>query len=84
LSILRVWDIIKNEKPTIIPVSGNMRCNNNDMILKFALIGAGLAILPYWLVYDKLKVGSLKQIMQEAMSDSVPINAVYLDKNIYH
>ncbi|VAW51309.1 hypothetical protein MNBD_GAMMA05-822 [hydrothermal vent metagenome] len=61
-----------------------MRCNNNDMILKFALIGAGLAILPYWLVYDKLKVGSLKQIMQEAMSDSVPINAVYLDKNIYH
>ncbi|VAW62618.1 Transcriptional regulator, LysR family [hydrothermal vent metagenome] len=79
-SLLRVWDIVKNEKPGTVSVTGNMRCNNGDMILESALIGAGLAILPYWLVYEKLKAGSLKQIMQEAMPDAVPVSTVYLDK----
>ncbi len=79
-SLRCVWDIVKNEESVTIPVSGNIRCNNGDMILESALIGAGLAILPYWLVYEKLKTGSLKQIMQETMPDPVPVSAVYLDK----
>jgi len=79
-SLRRVWEIVKNEESISLPVSSNMRCNNGDMILESVLIGSGLAILPYWLVYKKLNAGTLKQIMPQATPGFVPISAVYLDK----
>ncbi len=79
-SLLRIWNLVKTDRTISIPVSGNMRCNNGDMILESALIGTGIAMLPYWLVYKELNAGTLKQIMHDTMPDPVPINAVYLDK----
>jgi len=79
-SLHQVWNLLINGQSVTIPVKGNIRCNSGDMILESVLIGSGLGVLPYWLVYRYLQDGSLVQIMDDLMPVAVPINMVYLDK----
>lgn len=79
-SLRQVWNLAINGQAVTVPVMGNMRCNNGDMILESVLIGSGLGVLPYWLVYKYLQAGSLVQIMGDLMPVADPISMVYLDK----
>jgi len=74
------WDLIKDDNDSSVTVSGNIRCDSGNMILNSALIGSGLAILPYWLVYQLLETGGLVQVFSDAKPIFIPINTVYIDK----
>lgn len=74
------WDLLKDDNDSSVAVSGNIRCDSGNMILNSALIGSGLAILPYWLVYQLLETGDLVQVFSDAKPICFPINMVYIDK----
>jgi DNA-binding transcriptional LysR family regulator len=73
-------DFIKDEEGQSVSVSGNFRCNSGNMILESAIIGTGMAILPYWLVYQALKSGELVQVFSKAEPIYFPISTVFIDK----
>ncbi len=74
------WGGLKDKNGHTISISGNMRCNSGNMILESVIVGAGLAILPNWLVYKELESGVLQEILSDIKPISFPINTVYIDK----
>lgn len=79
-SLHQDWDFLQKGIEMSFSTSGNLRCNSGSMILESALMGIGLAVLPYWLVYKHLEDGSLKHVMTDLSAVSFPINMVFLDK----
>ncbi len=61
------------------PVSGNFRTNNGDMIRLAALAGQGIAVLPIFLVYEDLKLGRLKRLLEDYPLPELGAYAVYLE-----
>lgn len=74
------WDLIKDEDGSSLSVAGNIRSNSGNMILSSALIGSGLAVLPYWLAYQALETGDLVPVLVDVKPVYFPINMVFIDK----
>lgn len=47
-----------------VKVKGRFRANDSDVLLRAALDGLGLALLPAWLVIDALESGALKTVLE--------------------
>ncbi|HHE6469249.1 TPA: LysR family transcriptional regulator [Providencia rettgeri] len=73
------WQV-KNEREENIEINPPSRLMMDDMqaIKDIAIMGGGIAWLPYWLVREQLANGSLKEILKEYSSASWPIHAVWL------
>lgn len=73
------WQV-KNERGEISEINPPARLIMDDMqaIKDAAIMGGGIAWLPYWLVREQLASGSLKEILKEYSSASWPIYAVWL------
>ncbi len=74
------WAFVMGNANIGITTESSLRCNSGNMILESALIGMGLAALPYWLVYKHLEKGTLQQVMGDLSVVKFPISMVYLDK----
>lgn len=59
----QTWTFSKEEDDTSVGVSGNMVVNNLDLLLAAALSGAGVALLPEWLVGPSLASGALVHLL---------------------
>jgi len=79
-SLHQDWGFIKDAEGASLSISGNIRCNSGNMILNSAVIGSGLAVLPYWLVYQSLETGDLVKVFSDIKPSYFPINMVFIDK----
>lgn len=72
------WRFVGPEGEISVPVSGNLRINDNEALWRAVLGGAGVALLPTFLVGEDLQRGAL----QGALIDYTPVErsvyAVYL------
>jgi DNA-binding transcriptional LysR family regulator len=57
-------------------VRGRLRTNNQDALVDAVLAGAGLAVLPMWLVKDALEKGHLQRVLAEFERPRTPVHAV--------
>lgn len=64
-----------------VEVTGNFQCDNGMGLMEMLLAHAGIALMPKWLVHDKLESGELVHILQSYFK-RYPINAVF-PKNRY-
>ncbi|MCB9684588.1 MAG: LysR family transcriptional regulator [Alphaproteobacteria bacterium] len=60
-----------------IPVKGPMVSNNGDVLLAAARAGVGLALLPRFIVRDDLASGALVTVLDEHVTQSLAMWAVY-------
>lgn len=74
---VNIWSFMKNGEHYSVPVTGNLRCDNGDLIVTAVESGAGIALLPVWMVHGSLVSGQLVEIMTAYRPDPLPIHAVY-------
>jgi len=74
---INVWHFNQGEQSLSVPVSGNCRCDNGDIILQLALSGTGIAQLPVWMVGNFIDSGQLVRLLTDFEVKPLPFNAVY-------
>lgn len=74
---INIWHFDLGEQSLSIPVSGNCRCDNGDVILQLAIGGTGIAQLPIWMVHEFIESGQLVTVLDEYQVKPLPFNAVY-------
>ncbi len=60
-----------------VAVEGRLRVNSIEAAVAAAVAGAGVAMLPTWLIRDELATGALRRILEPFQSPRLPISLVY-------
>lgn len=72
-----VWNFRHEDQDFSVRVNGNLRCNTGDVILKAALGGLGLALLPYWRIHQYVKADQLRIVIPGYTPSPFPCHVVY-------
>ncbi|MEO1191311.1 MAG: LysR substrate-binding domain-containing protein [Pseudomonadota bacterium] len=59
----RLWHFIQGDEVQTVRVGGSLCADNSEVLHQAALCGAGLVVLPTWLVGDDLKAGRLQPLL---------------------
>jgi DNA-binding transcriptional LysR family regulator len=71
------WRLQGAQGVETVRVTGNLRCNNGDVLREALLAGVGIAPMPTFLVGDDLRSGKLEAVLMEWSDSQASINAVY-------
>ncbi len=71
------WTLNGAKGPISIPLHGNLRANNGEVLRHVALAGTGIVALPSFIVGDDLRTGRLTELLPEAVPQTHSIHAVY-------
>jgi DNA-binding transcriptional LysR family regulator len=71
------WTFQEQGRRVTVRVSGRLRTNNQEALLDAVLAGAGLAVLPTWLVHEALNSGRLQRVLPEFEAPRTPVYAVF-------
>jgi DNA-binding transcriptional LysR family regulator len=71
------WAFHENGRRITVRVGARMRTNNQEALLDAVLAGAGLAVLPTWLIREALDNGSLQRVLTEFEAPRTPVYAVF-------
>lgn len=72
------WHFTGPEGDIDVPVSGNLRINNNDALAQAVFYGLGIALLPAYTVSMNVQKGRIQSILSEYLSVDRHIYACYL------
>jgi DNA-binding transcriptional LysR family regulator len=68
------WTFQDRGRPVSVKVSGNLQCNDGEVLTRWALSGQGLAWRSAWEVSEEIKRGRLVSVLDDF---SVPGNNIY-------
>jgi DNA-binding transcriptional LysR family regulator len=71
------WHFVEGGRPVSVRVHGRFRSDNQEALIDAVLSGAGLAILPTWLVQKWLDTGQLQRVLAEFEPPRTPVHAVF-------
>lgn len=71
------WNFDDHGRPVTVRVRGRLRTDNQEALLDAVLAGAGLAVLPTWLIKQQLESGSLQRVLTEFEAPRTPVYAVF-------
>ena len=71
------WSFQEQGRKITVRVNGRMRTNNQEALVDAVLAGAGLAVLPTWLVQHALDGGRLRRVLAEFEAPRTPVYAVF-------
>ncbi len=71
------WTFQEQGRRITVRVSGRLRTNNQEALLDAVLAGAGLSVLPTWLVHEALNSGKLHRVLAEFEAPRTPVYAVF-------
>ncbi|OUL98883.1 LysR family transcriptional regulator [Variovorax sp. JS1663] len=71
------WHVIAPGGDRTVRVTGNCRCNNSLVLRESLLEGAGIGLLPTFLVADDIAAGSLRTVLPEWTPESRTLYAVF-------
>jgi DNA-binding transcriptional LysR family regulator len=72
------WGFAGPEGKISVPVSGNLRINDNEALWRVARGGSGIAFLPTYIVGHDLQQGVLQAVLTKYMPNERFIYAIYL------
>jgi DNA-binding transcriptional LysR family regulator len=70
------WTFQEEGRSISVRVRGRMRANNQEALLDAVLTGAGLAVLPMWLVRHMVGEGRLTRVLGGFERPRTPVHAV--------
>jgi len=70
----KVWNFVHNKKEITIKPKCPISTNSMDMLLKFALEGKGVAVIPHFIAREYIATGSLVQLFYGYHTPSIPIH----------
>lgn len=71
------WRFSRGDQDVSVLVEGNTRCDQGDTIVELAVLGAGITLMPSWLMRDHLASGRLRRLLPDWESPTIPIQLVY-------
>lgn len=71
------WHVTAPGGDRTVRVTGNCRCNNSLVLRESLLEGAGIGLLPTFLVADDIAAGSLRTVLPEWAPESRTLYAVF-------
>jgi DNA-binding transcriptional LysR family regulator len=71
------WTLRDGAAEVKVAVTGRLRANNGDVLRTAALAGAGLALLPTFIVGDDLRAGTLRAVLGDYECKETAVFAVY-------
>lgn len=76
----RGWTFRQHGKPTMFKVTGNMACNDGQVLHDWALAGQGLAWRSMWEVGPDIAAGRLQTVLDEFAAPGNDIYAVFAQR----
>jgi len=73
-----VWRLQDGDSSVVVPVSGNLRINDDEALSQAVLRGLGLALLPTFIVGRELQAGRLIEVLPGTVPLERSLYAVYL------
>lgn len=74
----QAWHLRGPEGDIAVPISGNLRLNDDEALSAAVLGGLGVALLPTFLVGRELQAGRLQAVLSDYVPSERHIHAVYL------
>ena len=71
------WRFGNLEGKKTVPVSGNLRINSSQALVKAAVAGIGLVKLSSFMVTEELKCGNLRSVLDDFCEHDIDIQAAY-------
>lgn len=71
------WNFYDQGRKLSVKVAGRTRANNQEALADAVLAGAGLAVLPTWLVKAALESGRMRRVLVEFEAPGTPVYAVF-------
>lgn len=71
------WPFKRGQRTWNVPVSGSLSANNGDVLLAAAVAGAGLVLVPTFMVEQQLRNGALRPVLMAYAEGDFGIYAVY-------
>jgi DNA-binding transcriptional LysR family regulator len=71
------WSFYEGGRRIAVRVRGRMRTNNQEALVDAVAAGAGVAVLPAWLVRHGLGSGALQRVLTEYEAPRTPVYAVF-------
>jgi DNA-binding transcriptional LysR family regulator len=71
------WHFRRNGVDQTVPISGNLRGNNGDILVIAAIEGLGVALQPTFVIYEALRQKKLVRILSDWEADELTVFAVY-------
>lgn len=71
------WQFIGPDGPASVKVRGQLKANHSEALAQALIQGAGIGLLPVWLVSQGLNAGKLAQVLPQYSPRPLPINALY-------
>jgi DNA-binding transcriptional LysR family regulator len=71
------WTLRDGKSELKVAVTGRFRANNGDVLHTAALAGAGIALLPTFIVGDDLRAGTLRSVLDDYECKETAVFAVY-------
>ena len=76
----RGWTFRENGKNVTLKVSGNMVCNDGEVLHDWALAGKGLAWRSMWEVGSEIEAGKLQTVLDQQAAPGNDIYAVFAQR----
>jgi DNA-binding transcriptional LysR family regulator len=76
------WSFQDKGKPVVVKVSGNLQCNDGEVLTRWAIAGEGLAWRSAWEVSEEIKRGRLASALDEFAVPGNNIYAVYPERRL--
>jgi DNA-binding transcriptional LysR family regulator len=71
------WRFRRKGVDQTVPISGNLRGNNGDILVIAAIEGLGVALQPTFVIYEALRQKKLVRILADWEADELSVFAVY-------
>ncbi|WP_323120246.1 LysR family transcriptional regulator [Burkholderia alba] len=75
-----LWQLSRDGEPATVPVRGNFSANESLVLLRAALAGAGIALLPTFAAAEPIRAGTLVPVLPDYAAASLNIHAVYASR----
>jgi len=75
-----LWRFVRDGETVDVPVSGNITANEAVVLMRAALGGAGIALLPTYLAAAEVAAGRLRAILPECEPQVLGIHGVYASR----
>ena len=76
------WSFLEKGKPVTVKVSGNLQCNDGEVLTRWAISGEGLAWRSAWEVSEEVKRGRLVTALDDLAFPGNNIYAVYPERRL--
>ena len=76
------WSFQEKGKPLSMKVSGNLQCNDGEVLTRWAIAGEGLAWRSAWEVSEEVKRGRLVTVLDEFAVPGNNVYAVYAERRL--